>query len=81
MHWAGRGVHFDVLKYLLDKGADPNIKDMNQIAPIASIVARNHPEALKFILKMGAEVDIQDRDMETPLHYASARGLLEMVRP
>lgn len=79
LHWASRGVHFEILKYLLDEGADPNIRDKNMIAPIVSIVARNHGKALMYMLLKGAEIDIKDREKETPLHIASAYGMSDMV--
>ena len=32
LHWAAREGHVDIVKYLVDKGADPNIKDNFEVS-------------------------------------------------
>ena len=51
LHWAARGVHFELVKYLVENNAGINVKDINLITPIASITARNHLIANEYLLK------------------------------
>jgi ankyrin repeat protein len=80
LHWAARGVHFEILKYLVEKGADVNAKDNDNIVSILSITSRNNAEALKYLLTKGAKIDEVDNKKETSLHYAAARGFKEEVK-
>ena len=80
LHWAARGVHFELVKYLVENNADINAKDINQITPIASITARNHLSALEYLLKNGANPNVMDFEGDTPLHYAAASGQLRTAQ-
>jgi ankyrin repeat protein len=70
LHWAARGVHFEVMKYLVAKGADVNASDKNGITPLTSVVARNHIEAIKFLLDNGAKTEEADNIQKAPILYA-----------
>lgn len=80
LHWAARGVHYEIVQYLVDNNADINAKDINQITPIASITARNHLIALEYVLKNGANPNVMDFERNTPLHYAAASGQLRTAQ-
>lgn len=74
LHWACRGVHPDVVKFLVEKGADINALDNNQIAPLHSIAARGHTEAAELLIKKGAQINIKDYNSHTPLHFTAIYG-------
>jgi ankyrin repeat protein len=74
LHWAARGVHLDMLKLLLDKGADPNLRDNSKITPLHSVSARGHREAAELLLGSGADVNAVDEFGKTPLAYAITGG-------
>lgn len=80
LHWACRGVYYDIMKYLVEKGADVNAQDNNLVTPLISLVNRNNIEAAKYLLSRNADPNIADNQKQTPLHYAAARGLFEMVK-
>ncbi len=71
LHWACRGVHFDVLKYLVEKGANINALDNNGIAPLHSLTTRAHLEGMSFLLAHHADINIRTPQNDTPLHYAA----------
>lgn len=80
LHWACRGVHFEIIKYLVEMGADINATDANGMIPLHNVAARNHPEAVKFLIENGAHIDEQSIfDSGTPLHYAIQNGFINVV--
>jgi ankyrin repeat protein len=79
LHRASRGVHLEVIKYLVQKGADINVLDKNGIAAMHSLAARGHGEAIAFLIQKGAKVNIGDSMNTTPLHYACIYGRKDAV--
>jgi len=71
LHWACRGVHLEVVRFLVDKGADFNVEDSNKIVPLHSLAVRNNTKAIELLLAKGANVDAKDYGANTPLHYAA----------
>ena len=59
----------DVLwvKFLLQRGADPNIKDKKGVYPIQISAALGDGDSLEELIKGGAQVDVADQQGETPL--------------
>jgi ankyrin repeat protein len=74
LHWACKGVHFEIVEYLVANGADVNALDQNRIAPLHSIAARGHVQAAKLLIQNGAKIDIRGRRNNTPLLYAAMNG-------
>ena len=73
----------DVVKILLDEGADPN-KPHDDRSPLhwAALNERTcaHREIVKILLDRGAEPNNIDDIGETPLHWATYRGHNEVVK-
>lgn len=72
------------VEYLLDRGADPNIRDENGRTAITMACAPDEYSANQTILKMlidhGADVNYALPNGDTPLILASTRGLTKHVR-
>ena len=71
LHWACRGVHLEMVKFLVDKGADVNAEDSNKVVPLHSLAVRNSAEAIKILLTKEASIDAKDYGGDTALHYAA----------
>lgn len=69
--------HFEVAKYLLDKGADPN-KENNTITPLEESCLEGNLEAVKFLIDNGASIDGR-RVLGRPLNNAAENGNTEVV--
>ncbi len=82
----------DVARLLLDRGADPNLADNNDMAPLhhASHVFDPAPgaglpesvEVCRLLLDRGAEIDLQDGNGRTALHWAveeNNEGVFELL--
>lgn len=70
LHWAARGVHYNVLKLLIERGADVNAPDVAGVLPLHSVALRGHPEAAELLIATGADVNAVDSTGNTPLSYA-----------
>ena len=53
---AGKG-HFEVVKFLLDSGADANVKGRNRYTPLMSAAWSGHEEIVKLLIAEGADVN------------------------
>jgi ankyrin repeat protein len=70
----------DVLKSLLDRGADVNIRDESHRTPLCVAAFKGNLGVARLLVERGAEVDTRDKEGRTPLHYASRFGHLEVSR-
>ncbi|WP_207422707.1 ankyrin repeat domain-containing protein [Desertivirga brevis] len=71
----------EVARYLLLKGAEPNIPSRNgyNVYPINSSVAANNADITKILLEAGAEVNVAQSSGVTPLHSAAHYGNIEIL--
>jgi uncharacterized protein len=74
--------HLDVVRLLLQRGADPNRAARNSLraAPLHSAVAANHFEIARLLLEHGAAVDADEQGGLTALHVAAENGSVELVK-
>lgn len=79
LHWACRGVHLEIVRFLVEKGADVNSEDSNKIVPLHSLATRNSAAAVAVLLDNGADVDFKDYGGNTALHYAAMSDAADAV--
>jgi ankyrin repeat protein len=79
LHWASRGVHLEVVKFLVKKGADVNAEDSNKVVPLHSLAVRNSATAIAILVDKGANVDAKDYGGNTALHYAAMSDAADAV--
>ena len=60
-----------IAKILLDRGANPNVRDLNGATPLMYASRRGELSLVKKLLEVGAEADAQDRCERTVMDYAS----------
>lgn len=78
LHKAVELEHIECVKILLEAGADINIKDINESAPLH--FARS-VSCLELLLKnKNIQIDIRNNAGKTPLQIASARGDIECIK-
>ncbi len=69
LHWAAYMGRLDVIKLLLENGADVNIRNgANNITPLFWAVHTGHLDAAKLLVEKGADVKIKMKGFETILH-------------
>jgi glyoxylase-like metal-dependent hydrolase (beta-lactamase superfamily II) len=74
LHWASRGVHLDVLKYLVENSANVNATDNDGVTALHSLSYRDHTEAMEILIQQGANVEFKEINGLTPLMYAAYGG-------
>jgi ankyrin repeat protein len=79
LHWACRGVHLEVVKFLVDKGADVNAEDSNKVVPLHSLAVRNSASAIAILSAKGANVNAKDYGGDTALHHAAMSDATDAV--
>ena len=70
---AARG-RSDVVKQLLDRGADPNAKDVSGVPPLMYAAIYGHPDVVTMLLDHGAEVNATATGGVTAFGLAAAMG-------
>ncbi len=80
LHWAARGVHFEVVKLLIEKGADVNAKDNARITPLHSVASRGHKQAAELLIEKRADLAVEDATGSTPLSYSVSGVHKEVVK-
>ncbi|KAJ6789033.1 hypothetical protein PWT90_07832 [Aphanocladium album] len=79
----GPTAKFDnVVKMLLEKGANVDARDSDGRTPLSHIVETGHEAIVKILLENGANVDAKDNDGRTPLSYTVETGhevIMEML--
>jgi ankyrin repeat protein len=57
----------EIVEYLLEKGADPNLPDVNRTPPLMPACRNGHTDIVRSLLKYGAQVNWQNVNGCTPL--------------
>ena len=81
LHIAGGADAVDVVKLLLERGADPNVKDYWDQTPLHQVAAEANSgvEVAKVLIAAHAELEIHDNRGFTPLLIAVNRNNLGLV--
>ena len=68
------------VRFLTQRGANPNIKDKKGVAPLQLAVTLGDEDAVAALIKAGANIDITDGSGETPLIAAVHRRNIPIIR-
>lgn len=60
---------YEMVKLLLDQGADPNVQEYNQRTPLHIAIKRKHYAIAIMLALRGAKHDLVDRNKKTPADY------------
>ncbi|CAB9520910.1 Ankyrin Repeat Protein [Seminavis robusta] len=73
LHWAAINNKPDIVRILLDRGANTSITDKKGYTPLHRAALEGHFHVMEILVKRGANVSATDRSGATPLHYAASR--------
>ncbi len=68
------------IRFLLQRGADPNIRNKKGLSPLQLATAMGFAEGVEALIKGGASVNVSDQTGETPLIAAVHSRNVAMVR-
>ncbi|WP_249171748.1 ankyrin repeat domain-containing protein [Erythrobacter sp. JK5] len=68
------------IRFLLQRGADPNIRNRNGLTPIQVATTLGFVDGVEELIKGGAQVNVTDQQGETPLIAAVHQRNVELVR-
>ena len=71
--------HLDVVRCLVESGADVNARTQYKATPTMVACFYGHLSIITYLINKGAFLDLQAKDGNTALHYAAQRGHLETV--
>jgi ankyrin repeat protein len=71
--------HRESVLFLLDQGAEMNLKDFKGQTALGLAVSRGHLEISKDLLLRGASIQEKDRNANNLLHHAAGNGDIPMI--
>jgi ankyrin repeat protein len=80
LHWAADAGAVDVASYLLNQGADLEVRDVDGDTPLHWAAARGRCSMIELLLARGAKIDARNHQQATPLLYAAMRLQSDAVR-
>ncbi|XP_078667893.1 fibronectin type 3 and ankyrin repeat domains 1 protein-like isoform X1 [Branchiostoma floridae x Branchiostoma belcheri] len=82
MHWACDGGHGQVVDWMIQDGAEVDVKDYKSgWTPLFRVAALNgDPQIAQLLIRAGADVNRKDKDGKTPLMIAALNGHKKLVQ-
>ena len=71
---------FDIVKYLIEKGADPNIPTKYQWTPLCRAIEKGHVDVSKYLIDHGANVNYSFDNGHTIMHTAALNHRYETIK-
>jgi hypothetical protein len=79
LHWACMRAHWDVVEYLIEKGADLNVIGGDGGAPLNWAAHHDNVKIIKLMIAKGSKLNVQNQWGMTELHTAIWRGCIHVV--
>ena len=81
LHVAAEKGHVEVVKLLLEHGANPNARDMYGVTPLHLAARKGHVEITKLLLEHGADPNAKEKlGGETPLYWAVVHDRIDTAK-
>jgi ankyrin repeat protein len=81
LHYASENGHFDVVKFLVKRGAEVNKQeDKTLLTALHYAGSRGFLKIIKFLIDNGANSNLRDKQGKTCLHYSVIFGNVEVVK-
>jgi len=72
--------HFNIVKCLVEHGADVNIQDADGVCALHDVAESNETGICSLLIEHGANVNLLDNEHFSPLYLAAQNGKVDIVR-
>jgi ankyrin repeat protein len=75
--------HLEVVRFLLDSGADVDARAPNQATPLMFAARNGHIEVARLLIERGADVDLKSDTGASAMVWAAERGntdIMELIQ-
>jgi len=82
LHWAASCGHTDIVKFLLSKGSDPNLRNIAGATPLHLAARKAYVGVMAALIHSKCDLNVKnflEDGEETPLHIAIQKGNLEAI--
>jgi len=80
LHAAVLQKNINIVKVLLDYGADPDSLGVNQVTSLHLAAYHNLAEIVSLLLKKGANINAKQFNMDQAIHIATSKGALDTIK-
>ena len=80
LHWAAYRGNLQMVRLLVEQGADLNATTVEGYTPLRDAIYKNHNQVFDYLLEHGANPKLRDRRGATLLHWAAAAGEITNLR-
>ena len=80
LDYAALNGHVEIIRFLLQNGAEVNVKNNGGIAPLHCSAWNGHVDILHLLVENGANLEAQDRNGWRALHDAAVNGHLPFIQ-
>ncbi|CAH1059861.1 ankyrin repeat domain-containing protein [Paenibacillus pseudetheri] len=71
--------NLDIVKLLIEAGADKEIKDVGRQTPLSIAITNNHYDITKYLIEEGADIHSKGHNNLQPIHFACALGSRKII--
>lgn len=71
LYLAAKNSHVELVRLLLEHGADPNFKGSSNWTPLFEAAANGDEDIVRLMIQRGADINLKDTLDRTPMFYAS----------
>lgn len=80
LHFAAQRGRYEISKYLLARGADPNARNFIRKTPLHLAAFLDNADCCELLLQHGAQIDAKDHFGRTPYQIAKENGYEDTLR-
>jgi len=80
IHFAANGGHTEIVKFLVAKGVDKDLRTRADTTPLHYAALNGHIEIVRLLISEGANLEIKNTQTATPLYFAAMKGHTEVLK-
>jgi hypothetical protein len=80
LHYAAENGHIEIVRLLLQNGAEVNARSINGYTPLHDAAENGHVDILHLLVENGVDLEAQSNNGERALHWAAVNGHLPFIQ-